>query len=65
MIISLINIYAKDQTDERQFDLSVAYGVCPQNRKQSYKLKILYNFKQAMAQSENDIKIRLLLVCHL
>ena len=28
--------------DERQSDLSAVYGVCPQNRKQSYELKILY-----------------------
>ena len=49
--------------DQRQFDLSVVYGVCPQNGKQSYEDFVL--FKQAGAQSENDIKIRLLLVCHL
>ena len=45
MIISLINIYVK-MADERQSDLSVVYGVCPQNRKQSYKLKILYNLSR-------------------
>ena len=28
--------------DERQSDLSVVYGVRPQNRKHSYELKILY-----------------------
>ena len=28
--------------DERQFDFSVVYGVCPQNRKHSYEPKILY-----------------------
>ena len=28
--------------DERQSDLSVVYGVCPQNRKHRYELKILY-----------------------
>ena len=48
--------------DERQSDLSVVYGVCPQNRKHSYELKIFILFEQAGAQSENDIKIRLLLV---
>ena len=28
--------------DEGQSDLNVVYGVCPQNRKHSYDLKILY-----------------------
>ena len=29
--------------DEKQSDLSVVYSVCPQNRKYSYELKILYH----------------------
>ena len=32
----------QNMADERQSDLSVVYGVCPQNRKHSYELKILY-----------------------
>ena len=47
--------------DERQSDLSVVYGVCPQNRAQSSTKDFLL-FKQAGAQSKNNIKIRLLLV---
>ena len=50
--------------EERQSDLSVVYGVCPQKKAQLWT-KDFVLFKQAGAQSENDIKIRLLLVCHL
>ena len=39
--------------DERQSDLSAVYGVCPQNRKHSYELKILYY------QSTQGLKVKM------
>ena len=50
--------------DERQSDLSVVM-VYVHKTESTVITKDFVLFKQAGAQRENDIKIRLLLVCHL